>query len=124
VGYKALSNNSSGQTTRRSVLSRHVYDGNDNINIANSGVARESQTMRLGKQGTAGEAVGIARTFIAEINGVTTGQAGTAVMIDSKGQLGTISSSREVKENIHPMGTPANAARATPGHVPVQAGKR
>ena len=107
VGYKALSNNTSGRNnTAIGTFAGTYTTGNDNINIANSGVARESQTMRLGKQGTAGEVgSGIARTFIAGINGVTTGQAGTAVMIDSKGQLGTISSSREVKENIHPMGT-------------------
>ena len=81
-------------------------DGNDNILIAHKGVAGESQTMRLGVKGTAGVAgSGITRTFIAGIRGVTTGAAGAAVLIDSKGQLGTISSSREVKENIQPMGT-------------------
>jgi hypothetical protein len=80
-------------------------DGNDNILIAHKGVAGESQTMRLGVKGTAGVAgSGITRTYIAGIKGVTTGLPGSAVMIDANGQLGTVSSSREVKENIRPMG--------------------
>ena len=46
-----------------------------------------------------------AATYIAAINGVTTGSALTStVLVDSNGQLGTILSSRRYKENIHDMG--------------------
>jgi hypothetical protein len=80
--------------------------GNDNILLAHKGVLGESQTMRLGVKGTADVAgSGVIRTYIAGIKGVTTGLPGSAVMIDANGQLGTISSSRELKENIRPMGT-------------------
>ena len=107
VGYNALSDNSLGRgNTAIGTFAGTYTTGDDNINIANNGVAGESQTMRLGRQGTSGvEGSGIARTFIAGVNGVTTSRAGTMVVVDSKGQLGTISSSREVKENIHPMGS-------------------
>src|SRR6185436_7830886 len=45
------------------------------------------------------------KTFIAGIRGVTTGASNaTAVFIDGNGQLGIIKSSREVKEDIEPMG--------------------
>ena len=46
------------------------------------------------------------RTFISGIRGVTTGNANAiAVMIDSDGQLGTMSSSRRFKHEIKPMDT-------------------
>ena len=44
-----------------------------------------------------------AAAYIAGIYGVTTGTAGTAVFIDSSGQLGTVSSSIRYKEDIQPM---------------------
>jgi len=82
----------------------NLTTGNDNIDIASFGVAAESQTMRLGRQGTASTiGSGITRTFVAGVSGVTTGLAGTAVMIDANGQLGTISSSRRYKQDIQPM---------------------
>jgi len=60
--------------------------------------------MRLGVKGTAGVAgSGITRTFIAGIQGRTTGLAGSAVLIDANGQLGTISSSRRYKKDIEAM---------------------
>ena len=44
------------------------------------------------------------RTFISGIRGVTTGNANAIpVMIDSDGQLGTMSSSRRFKHEIQPM---------------------
>jgi hypothetical protein len=48
-------------------------------------------------------ASGVTRTFVAGVNGVTTGMAGAAVMIDANGQLGTVSSSRRYKQDIQPM---------------------
>src|SRR5262249_43389 len=63
------------------------------------GVAGENGTTRLGDD------VVQTRTFIAGIRGKTTGAANAVpVVIDSNGQLGTISSSRRFKEDIREMG--------------------
>ena len=105
VGYRAMFENVEGRNnTAIGAYAGRRINGNDNIAIANSGVASESQTLRLGTQGSEGVIYsGITRTFIAGINGVTTSRAGTMVMVDSKGQLGTISSSRRYKQDIQPM---------------------
>ena len=50
------------------------------------------------------------RTFISGIRGVTTGNANAIpVVIDSDGQLGTMSSSRRFKHEIKPMDTASQA---------------
>src|SRR5204862_3571943 len=68
------------------------------IDIGNSGVAGESNTMRIGR------AANQTRAFIAGIRGVTTANANAVpVVIDSAGQLGTVSSSRRFKNEIKPM---------------------
>ena len=55
--------------------------------------------MYLGKVGTQ------TTTFIAGVHGITTGVADAVdVMIDSSGQLGTVSSSRRYKKDIQDMG--------------------
>lgn len=62
--------------------------GNDNIYFSNVGVAGESQTLRLGTQGSAGVVgSGILTTYIAGIAG--TQVTGTPVYVTSSGQLGT-----------------------------------
>jgi Chaperone of endosialidase len=72
-------------------------NSNNNIDIGNTGVAFESDTIRIGSEFQT-------RTFIAAIRGVTTGIADAVnVVIDSNGQLGTISSSRRFKKQIKPM---------------------
>lgn len=43
------------------------------------------------------------RCYIGQIFGVTTGNAGSPVLIDFDGQLGTVSSSRRFKKDIRPM---------------------
>jgi len=78
--------------------------GNYNIDIGNAGAAGEYNTIRIGTQGTVFGGLGQIATYIAGINGVTTGLAGAAVVVDANGQLGTISSSRRYKEDIRPMG--------------------
>lgn len=71
--------------------------GSNNVDIANAGVAGESDTIRIGKSTHD-------RAFIAGIRGRTTGNADAiAVLIDSDGQLGTMSSSRRFKHEIKPM---------------------
>jgi hypothetical protein len=105
VGYHALFDNTAGRdNTAIGAFAGRRITGSDNIAVANAGFAGESQTMRLGTQGSEGVIhSGVTRTFIAGIYGVTPGQAGTAIMVDSKGQLGTISSSRRYKQDIQPM---------------------
>jgi hypothetical protein len=79
--------------------------GNDNIFVAHRGVAGEGNTIRIGGE-TVGAGIGQQnRTFINGIRGVTTGVADAVnVLIDSNGQLGTVSSSRRYKEDIEAMG--------------------
>jgi Chaperone of endosialidase len=72
--------------------------GDQNIVIGNpNAVAGESNTMRTGGSSQT-------RAFIASIRAVATGNADAiAVLIDSDGQLGTLSSSRRFKKEIKPM---------------------
>src|SRR5712675_1667056 len=105
-GNYAMQRNSTGKynTAVGWHAGQNLTTGNDNVDIANSGVAAESQTMRLGKQGVVGVmGSGVMRTFIAGVSGVTTGLAGAELVIDANGQLGTISSSRRYKQDIEPM---------------------
>lgn len=71
--------------------SGNIYIGN----AVNASAANEANTIRIGS--------GTTRAFISGISGVTTGGAAVACLVDANGQLGTISSSREVKENIRPV---------------------
>jgi hypothetical protein len=76
-----------------------VTGASDNIDIGNTGTSTDSGTIRIGTAGTQTTA------FIAGIRGVTTGSNNAIpVMVDSNGQLGTISSSRRYKEDIQDMG--------------------
>jgi hypothetical protein len=83
----------------------NITSGNNNIDIANSGDPAnptESSTIRIGG--------GQTRTFIAGIRGVTTGTPNAVnVVIDSNGQLGTVSSSRRYKKDIAPMDNESEA---------------
>src|SRR6267378_2653354 len=81
----------------------NLTTGTNNIDIGALGVAGESNTMRIGTMQETS-------TFIAGIRGVTTGKADAIpVLIDSAGQLGTISSSRRFKKEIKPMDTTSEA---------------
>jgi trimeric autotransporter adhesin len=72
--------------------------GSNNIYLGNSGgTATESNTMRLGGVGVQ------AQTFIAGIFGVPV-SGGSAVLINSTGQLGIQASSARYKHDIQPMG--------------------
>lgn len=81
----------------------NLTTGDYNIDIGNFGVAAEANTIRIGT------AANQTRAFIAGIRGVTTGVANAInVVIDSAGQLGTVSSSRRVKDEIAEMGDASN----------------
>jgi hypothetical protein len=83
----------------------NLTTGGSNIDIGNSGVTGESATIRIGQSQT--------RTFIAGIRGRTTGNANAVtVLIDSAGQLGTISSSRRFKSEIKVMDNASEAIHA------------
>lgn len=70
-----------------------------NIMVGNLGTSGDSNTVRIG---TAGDHT---RAFLAGIRGVTTGVADAIpVLIDSAGQFGTASSSRETKRDIASLG--------------------
>ena len=78
--------------------------GNDNIYIANAGIGGESQTLRLGTQGSSGlVGSGILTAYIA---GVATSQVtGAAVYVTPSGQLGVLASSERYKTGITSMGS-------------------
>ena len=80
--------------------------GSNNIYLGANvvGVAGESDTIYLGVQGWQ------TKTVIAGIRGITTGLGDAVpVLIDSAGQLGTVSSSRRFKEDIRDMGETSRA---------------
>ena len=85
----------------------NLTDGSNNIYLGANvfgGASDESNTMYLGRQGTQ------TKTVVAGIRGITTGLADAVpVVIDSAGQLGTISSSRRFKEEIRDMGEASRA---------------
>jgi hypothetical protein len=85
------------------------FDSNEsnNIDIGNEGLTGESNVIRIGDTSALGCLLPCQKaTYIAGIYGATTSNAGTTipVMIDSTGNLGTMSSSRRYKEDIHDMG--------------------
>jgi trimeric autotransporter adhesin len=100
IGTAALGSNTSGNGNIAigSGAGHDLTTGNQNIIIGNpNAVADESNTMRIGGDSQT-------RAFIAGIRGVATGNADAiAVLIDSDGQLGTVSSSRRFKREIKPM---------------------
>ena len=100
LGGSSLPNNTTGNENIAIGLSagENLTTGDSNIMIGNVGTEGESGAIRLG------DSEDHSKTFIAGIRGTTTGVAdGIPVLIDSEGQLGTISSSRRYKEDIKPM---------------------
>ena len=82
----------------------NLTTGINNIVIDNAGVAGESYTIRIGDNQS--------RTFISGIRGVTTDIVDAIqVVVDSDGQLGTVSSSRRVKDAIKDMGTASDVLK-------------
>jgi hypothetical protein len=79
----------------------NLTTGSNNIDIGSPGVKKETGVIRIGT--ITGTTSTQSAAYIAGIYGVTTGTAGTAVFIDSSGQLGTVSSSIRYKEDIQPM---------------------
>jgi hypothetical protein len=101
VGAQALQGNVSGTGN----VAIGYWAGNqnggsasNNIDIGSTGNSADSGVIRIGTPANQGQA------FVAGVRGVTTGaKDAVQVLIDSNGQLGTMSSSRTVKEDIHDM---------------------
>ena len=113
VGNGALATNTIGSAnTALGFQAGFNLTGDNNIDIGNEGVVGESNTIRIGGDVGAGFAPQTA-TFIDGIRGVTTGNADAiAVVIDSAGQLGTVSSSERFKKDIKPMDQSSQAILA------------
>ena len=79
--------------------------GDNNIEIGNEGARDESNTIRIGTQGTQ------IATFVAGIRGVPI-TGGTAIGVNGIGQLGVKPSSVRYKEAIHPMDKASEALLA------------
>ena len=106
-GHLALNTNTTGNgnIALGNEAGKLLTTGHDNIMIGHQGVAGEAQTTRIGTAQT--------RAFIAGIRGKTTGTNNAiAVMIDSHGQLGTVSSSGRFKEDVAPMAEKSAALSA------------
>lgn len=112
VGYGALNNTTpgNGPFTCAEVIALgagagSAYTGaeSDNILVGNLGQNGENNTIRIGLDGSGTAQQN--RCFVAGIRGITTGvNDAIAVLIDSAGQLGTVSSSKRYKKNIKDMG--------------------
>jgi hypothetical protein len=100
MGYNALYSNTigGGNIALGYQAGYNLTTGGNNIVIGNAGVAGESGAIRIGKASAHTSA------YIAGINGATV-SGGVAVYINSKGQLGTMTSSRRFKSDIKSMGS-------------------
>jgi hypothetical protein len=99
VGYGALETLATG-TDNIALGHEAGYSvlGSNNIDIGNEGTSTDSRVVRIG---TAGNQT---KFFAAGIHGATTGASNAVpVVIDSNGQLGTVSSSIRFKEDVHDM---------------------
>jgi hypothetical protein len=112
-----------GQTTGNLNIALGVGAGenltteDNNIDIANLGVAGDANTIHIGEPTAVTEPVfGVTlpahtATFIAGIYGKTA-SGGTAVYINSSGKLGTLTSSARFKQDIHSMNKVSEAILA------------
>jgi hypothetical protein len=84
----------------------NLTTGDNNIDIGNEGVGRESDTIRIGTQGTQ------TATFIAGIFPTNLRSSAIPVLVDRNGQLGTIPSSARFKRDIRATQRAAEAGWA------------
>lgn len=98
-GASALLNNSTGNNNIALgyQAGANVIAGDNNIEIGSTGSANDSGQIRIGTRGTHNS------TYIVGIFG-STATGGTAVFVDRRGRLGTVTSSAQFKNQIAPMG--------------------
>jgi trimeric autotransporter adhesin len=108
VGANALASSDGGGNTALGFnAGLNLTTGINNIDIGFDvvGVAGESNTIRIGRQGTQ------RATFIAGIRGSTVG-GGTTVVVNAAGKLGVAPSSARFKDDIKPMDNASEAILA------------
>jgi endosialidase-like protein len=100
IGYSALTNvTGSGNIALGLNAGKNLTTETNAIEIGNVGLAGDSATIRIGTNGTQ------LLTFLAGVRGTITSLADALpVMVDSAGQLGTVSSSASVKRDIAGVG--------------------
>ena len=110
LGYAALFTNTTGSNNIAVgyLAGYNLTTGSNNIDIGNEGVAGDENTIRIGVAGAPPP-----ETVIAGIYG-NSSVSGLPVVIDSNGQLGTVSSSERFKTDIAPM---RSARRTCSGFV-------
>ena len=98
-----FNNTGSNNTALGNLAGSSLTFGDNNIDIGYNvfGVAGESNTIRIGN-------TDITDTFIGGISG-TTVASGAAVLVDSTGHLGTVTSSKRFKEEVRPMNEASEA---------------
>jgi len=103
IGAQALWRNSGSGNIAIGFVAGGVLKGtfSNNIYIGNGGVERDSGQIRIGTKNVQTGA------FIAGITGVTVAD-GVDVVVDTAGQLGTVTSSARYKEAIEPMPDESN----------------
>jgi hypothetical protein len=107
IGAQALNLNTTGTSNIALGFSAGAnITGDDNIDIGSTGGLSESGTIRIGQNGSQ------TSTFIAGIRGVTTINPAIPVLIDTVGQLGTMSSSKRFKKEIKPIDKASEAILA------------
>jgi hypothetical protein len=99
LGYQALYNSTGSRNLALGYNAGYkLTSGDKNIYVGNSGVASESNTMRLG------QVVNQTKTFIAGIYGVALSSGSPKpVYINSSGQVGLLASSARYKRDIQDM---------------------
>lgn len=104
IGVAALSSNTTGSnnTALGYQAGINVITSN-NIHIGSQGTAADIGTIRIGTPFVGGCTTCQTSAFIAGIYGSATGLPGVPVVVDSNGNLGTVSSSRRYKEDIQDM---------------------
>ena len=105
-GFAALANsNGSNNIALGSIAGFNLTTGNNNIDIGAPGVAGESNTIRIGTVGVQKAA------YMRGISGATVA-GGVGVIVDTKGHLGTVTSSARFKDAIKPMDKASEAILA------------
>jgi trimeric autotransporter adhesin len=107
IGEDALSSHTTGNgnVAVGAQAGTNLTTGDNNVDIANVGVAGESNTIRIGHLPEQ------SKTFIAGISGVTVA-GGVGVIVDTNGQLGTVVSSERFKDEVKPMDKASEAILA------------
>jgi len=105
VGRNALVNaTASGNIALGTQAGGDLTTGGNNIAIGNTGVAGESDTIRIGSATQTA-------TYIAGISGAVV-PGGVTVIVDAAGHLGTVVSSQRFKDRIEPMDKASEAILA------------